>query len=191
MNKIMGKVVKLTQSDLIRIVKKVISEQSVIGAPNRGVVNNSNPINNHNLVTDFLKSREIIERRAKELYNPSNLNVKGDYQKMKEKEDAFCHQSASAYATELFGEDISYIIGQMNELKGAFRVFFKGTNTTPRFQKFDSGYEMDTNNNNLGIELSKKFPGKTLQQYMELVKQNIEKGLYYNKSNFLVGKRNL
>jgi len=66
----MGKVVKLTQSDLIRIVKMVISEQSVIGAPNRGVVNNSNPINNHNLVTDFLESREIIERRAKELYNP-------------------------------------------------------------------------------------------------------------------------
>jgi hypothetical protein len=102
---------------------------------------------------------------------------------MKDKEDAFCHQTASAYATSLFGESISYIIGQMNELKGAFRIFFKGGKNTPKYTKFNSGYQTDTNNNNLGIKLAEQFPKKTLEDYMSLVQKNINNSVYYNKSN--------
>jgi hypothetical protein len=35
----MSKVIKLTESDLEMIVKRVIEEQSVIGAPNMGITN--------------------------------------------------------------------------------------------------------------------------------------------------------
>ena len=35
----MKKVIKLTESDLEQIVKRVIKEQSVIGAPNYGMTN--------------------------------------------------------------------------------------------------------------------------------------------------------
>ena len=34
----MKKVIRLTESDLIRIVKRVVSEQSVVGAPNHGMI---------------------------------------------------------------------------------------------------------------------------------------------------------
>ena len=178
----MGKVVRLTESDLVRIVKRVIKEQSVIGAPNYGVIDNGKTYD-YNLLKDFLESREKIETKAKILYNPSNLDNPMSYQNMKDKEDAFCHQTASAYATSLFGENIAYIIGQMNELRGGFRIFFKGGKNTPKYTKFSSGYQMDTSNNNIGIKLAKQYPKKTLDEYMRLVNKNINNGIYYNKSN--------
>ena len=164
--------------------ERLLSEQSMGGGftPQFQAAELSK-INNEDLVGKFLASREKIETKAKLLYNPANINNKMPYQKMKDREDAFCHQTASAYATNLFGESISYIIGQMNELKGAFRIFLKGGKNTPKYTKFNSGYEMDTNNNNLGIKLAKQFPNKTLEDYMSLVQKNINNGVYYNKSN--------
>jgi len=39
----MNKIIKLSESDLINIVKKVLKEQSVIGAPNNGVISSNTP----------------------------------------------------------------------------------------------------------------------------------------------------
>jgi hypothetical protein len=39
----MKKIIKLTESDLVNIVKKVLKEQSVIGAPNNGVISSNTP----------------------------------------------------------------------------------------------------------------------------------------------------
>ena len=180
MNRSYSKIRHIQESNE-RLENRLLNEQSVIGAPNYGMIDSG--INNENLVGKFLDSREKIETKSKLLYNPENLNNKMSYQNMKDKEDAFCHQTASAYATSLFGESIAYIIGQMNELKGAFRIFLKGGKNTPKYTKFNSGYETDTNNNNLGIKLAEQFPKKTLEDYMSLVQKNINNGVYYNKSN--------
>jgi hypothetical protein len=39
----MSKIIKLTESDLIHIIHKVLNEQSVIGAPNNGVISSNTP----------------------------------------------------------------------------------------------------------------------------------------------------
>jgi hypothetical protein len=39
----MSKIIKLTESDLIQIINKVLNEQSVIGAPNNGVISSNTP----------------------------------------------------------------------------------------------------------------------------------------------------
>ena len=73
----MKKVIRLTETELVRLVKKVISEQSMGGGftPQFQAAELSK-INSEDLVGKFLGSREKIETKAKLLYNPSNINNK-------------------------------------------------------------------------------------------------------------------
>ena len=42
----MKKIIRLTESDLINLVNRVIKEQSVVGAPNMGTISKSNTVSN-------------------------------------------------------------------------------------------------------------------------------------------------
>lgn len=130
--------------------------------------------------------RPRIEKVAKELYNADSIKDKTnvEYKKIKDKEDAFCHQLASAISTNTFGAGISDIIGKLNELKGGMRIFFKGNkgrNISP-YSTFSSGYTEDIANNNLGIEIGKKFPNNSFEFYQKKVSENINSGNYFDSS---------
>lgn len=134
-------------------------------------------------VNNFIDARVIIEKRAKEFYNSDSMDKKTyPYQAMKDKEDAFCHQAMSAYATDLFGETIANIIGFMNEVRGGARIFFKGSRTIKPYQTFSSGYTTDTKNNEIGRKIALSNKNKTLEQYIVLTQKNINSGNFYDRN---------
>lgn len=49
----MKKIIRLTESDLEQIVKRVLKEQSVIGAPNQGMTINSNTLNDEKVIKKY------------------------------------------------------------------------------------------------------------------------------------------
>jgi hypothetical protein len=63
----MGKVIRLTESDLEMIVKKVLKEQTVVGAPNYGMTGKSNP-------SDYLGKGGGFERQNLTTKNNSSFN---------------------------------------------------------------------------------------------------------------------
>jgi hypothetical protein len=134
-------------------------------------------------VNNFIDARVIIEERAKELYCSDDMDKKTyPYQAMKDKEDAFCHQAMSAYATDLFGETIANIIGFMNEARGGVRIFFKGSSTIKPYETFSSGYTTDTKNNEIGRKIALTNKNKTLEQYMVLIQKNVNSGNFYDRN---------
>lgn len=62
----MNKIIKLSESDLINIVKKVLKEQSVIGAPNYGVINGKNKqdFSNNNLPSGVVAVQNALMRKG-------------------------------------------------------------------------------------------------------------------------------
>lgn len=178
----MPKVIKLTESDLTRLVKRIVKEQLELSK--------MNPIDwvksNLDKIKKFYEAKDIVEDRAITLYNSKVVSVlQGKntypYRAMVDQEDAFCHQAMSAYSTNLFGENISAVIGYLNEIKGGARIFFKGTSTVPRFTQISSGYETDVKNNEIGRQIAVQNPNKTLNEYLKLVENNINSKNYYNK----------
>jgi hypothetical protein len=75
----MGKVIKLTESDLIRIVQRVLEEQSVVGAPNSGMTNKpqatSKPKPIQSLSCVPLAFQLAVDKLIKEGYNKQFLKV--------------------------------------------------------------------------------------------------------------------
>lgn len=135
--------------------------------------------------------RPRIEEMGKKLY-PANDMVAKDpklkttpqYRDLKDKEDAYDHQLASAMAASMFGPSFSDIIGKANEIKGGLRMFFKGSPSkgVGKFEQFTSGWDEDNANNQIGIEIAKKFPNKDLQFYSNEVVKNINQKNYYDST---------
>jgi len=179
----MTKIIRITESNLKTIIEHIVKEQLEL--------NKINPISwvesNIDKVQKFFEAKDIVENTGKKIYNSNALEVKSyPYRAMKEKEDAFCHQAMSAYSTNLFGENISSIIGYLNEVKGGARVFLRGTSKVPRFTKISSGYETDVKNNEIGRQIAVQNPNKTLNEYLKLVENNINSKNYYNtKSQYV------
>jgi hypothetical protein len=111
--------------------------------------------------------KEIIPNIAKEYYSKDTV-----------KEDAFRHILASAFFTTTIGEKLTYFGGEVNEILGALRSFLKG-------EGFDSGWVMDTNNNEIGIEIGKKNPKANINQLSDIVKKSIDSGNFYTKKGIL------
>jgi hypothetical protein len=179
----MTKIIRITESNLKTIINHIVKEQLELSK--------MNPISwvksNIDKVQKFFEAKDIVENTGKRIYNSGSLEVKSyPYRAMKDKEDAFCHQAMSAYSTSLFGENISSIIGYLNEVKGGVRIFFKGTSKVPRFTKISSGYETDVKNNEIGRQIAVQNPNKTLNEYLKLIENNINSKNYYNtKSQYV------
>lgn len=132
-----------------------------------------------------------VERRAKNNF-PTNEKVSKDpnfkktpeYRELKDKEDAFAHQLASAVATSMFGSEFSDILGKLNEIKGGLRMFLKGSPSKgiERFEQFTSGWTEDNENNKIGIEIGEKYPNRNLDFYSNEVLKNIQVKNYYDST---------
>lgn len=135
--------------------------------------------------------RPKIEQTAKELF-PTPDKSDPNYRTTKDKEDAFCHQLASAIATQMFGDKISTVIGFANELKGGLRIFLKGNSGRgiKKYSTLSSGFGEDVGNNRIGVNLGKQTGSQNLQYYSREVVKNIQNGNYYDSTGKLVGKTN-
>lgn len=90
------------------------------------------------------------------------------------KSDAFRHILAAAFFTTTIGESLTWLGGETNEFLGAFKNLLKG-------QGFDSSWEMDSKNNQIGINLGKKHPTDNIDELAKLVDQVIKSGRFYTK----------
>ena len=135
--------------------------------------------------------RPDIESRGKKLFPVNDMVVKNpnfkntpQYRELKDKEDAYDHQLASAVAASMFGPQLSDIIGKANEVRGGLRMFFKGSSSkgVGKFEQFTSGWEEDNNNNRIGIEIGKRYPNKDINFYSNEVMKNIQSGNYYDST---------
>lgn len=135
--------------------------------------------------------RPRIEEMGKKLYPANDMVAKNpkmkntpEYRELKDKEDAYDHQLASAMAASMLGPNLSDIIGNANEIKGGLRMFFKGSPSKGigKFEQFTSGWDEDNANNQIGIEIAKKFPNKDLQFYSNEVVKNINQKNYYDST---------
>lgn len=92
--------------------------------------------------------------------------------------DAFRHILASAFFTTKLGGKITWAAGQIVELLGALRSFLKS-------EGFDSGWVMDSANNNIGIELGRKNVNDNINQLEKKVKQIVDKGEFFTGNNIM------
>jgi len=171
----------LTESELRSIIKKVIEEQSYGGYGLEGLqykFESPNPMEKFNKLNSAMK---LVEYKTSRIYFQINQNC--DQTCVSDKQDAMRHIAMSAYAATLFNGPIASIFGQIQELKGALRMFFRGSQSNPRFTKFDSNWVMNTNNNNIGLKLAQDYPNRSVDQYIELSKKTVESGNYYNRNN--------
>ena len=136
-------------------------------------------------------TRPQIEEMGKKIYPANEMASKNpklkntpEYRELKDKEDAYDHQLASAIASSIFGPEFSELLGKANEIKGGLRMFFKGSPSKgiDKFEQFTSGWEEDNANNQIGIELGKKYPNKNIQFFSDLVVKNIENKNYYDST---------
>lgn len=135
--------------------------------------------------------RPEIERKGMQLF-PANDMVKKDpklrstpeYRELKDKEDAYDHQLASALATSMFGPTFADLIGKANEIKGGLRMFLRGSSkqNIGKFEKFTSGWDEDNANNEIGIELGTKYPNRDIEFYSQQVIKNINSKNYYDST---------
>jgi hypothetical protein len=180
----MRKIIKLTESDLEKIVTRVLSEQTTAPKETTSMV--------YKPYLNFVKfSNEVrpkIEEMATKLFPANKMDKQFknqlEYRNLKDKEDAYCHQLASAMASSMFGNNIASLIGLANEWYGGLRIFFKGNpgKNIPKFSTFSSGYSEDMGNNNLGVEIAKKYPNKNLEFYSNEVLKNIKNNNFYDST---------
>ena len=75
----MKKVIRLTESDLEQIIKRVLKEQSVIGAPNQGMTINSNTLNDKKAIKKYYcvppSFAPSIDDLIKKGYNKLTLKI--------------------------------------------------------------------------------------------------------------------
>jgi hypothetical protein len=94
------------------------------------------------------------------------------------KSDGFRHMLAAAFFTTKIGPYLTNAGGEMNEFLGALHAWFKG-------EGFDSGWDMDTRNNQLGIKIGQQNPNASIQELSEIVKRYIDSGNFYTKAGIL------
>lgn len=94
------------------------------------------------------------------------------------KTDAFRHILAAAFFTTTIGETLTLFGGETNEFLGALKNFLKG-------EGFDSGWEMDSKNNKLGIMIGKQNRKSDINLLSNVVKKIIDSGNFYTKKGIL------
>ena len=188
----MKKVIRLSESDLVKLVNRVISEQSTLTQQFsiakhavKGIV--GSVVSKFTTFKDKVRPRILDE--MKEIYpaimmakqNPSFKNTP-EYHDLKEKGDAYRHQVASAVLTTLFGPLFADILGKSHEIKGGWEMFKLGDETKGigKYQSFDSGWSQDNLNNNIGIKMAQQYPGKNWRFYSDLAVKNINSKNYYD-----------
>lgn len=198
----MKKTIKLTEEELVNFIKKSLKEQdfSIINTIQKGLT--KKPLGKkildtyENWNTFSTEIRPKIEANAENLF-PANRKAKKnpkykgtpEWRKLKDKEDAFGHQLASAMAVKLFGEGGANLIGIANEVNGGIKVFRKGNSARniPKYSSFCSGCVEDEANNKLGREIAIKSPNQSFEFYQQQVLNNIKTGNYYNHKGEKVG----
>ena len=170
-------------------LKEQISLSTII-PKGREIVNKGMEIvNKVNSYVDNIKPD--IESRGKKLFPANDMVAKNpnfkntlQYRELKDKEDAYDHQLASAVAASMFGSELSDIIGKANEVRGGLRMFFKGSSSKgiDKFEQFTSGWDEDNNNNKIGIEIATRYPNKDINFYSNEVVKNIQLGNYYDST---------
>jgi hypothetical protein len=134
---------------------------------NLNVQTGLNPISNK--LTNFWNVYNVvIPNMAKNTYKDDPLKL-----------DAFRHILASAYFTTYIGPILTWVGGEVNEILGAFRSLLEGGG-------FDSGWDMDSKNNEIGIDLGKKNPKSNLDHLSKLSKNIVDSGKFYNEQGKLV-----
>lgn len=135
--------------------------------------------------------RPKIEMMGKKFFPANEMASKNpkfknsmEYRVLKDKEDAYAHQLASAVLASMFGSIFAKMVGKANEIKGAFRIFFKGApgRGIKKFQTFSSGWDEDNANNEIGVEIAMKYPNKDLEFYSTEVIKNINSNNYYDST---------
>ena len=140
-------------------------------------------LQNENVITDKLSSikknvENIIYGNIK-MYKDIIPGISSKYYGADSiKSDAFRHILASAFFTTTVGGKLTWSAGQGVEILGALRSFLKG-------EGFDSGWEMDTLNNQIGINLGKKYPTTDVYGLAGLVKNIVDKGDFYTANKIL------
>jgi len=154
-------------------------------------------------ITNYIPAIDKIKNLAKTLYstkhlpqgNPENRTPEEEKEYrdiLDNKRDAFRHILASAYFTTKIGGFLTKGTGEALELIGALKSKLKGG-------PFDSGWDMDSANNQLGVELGKKNPDASFNDFVSLVQNIIDKGEFYtsdgntlhkNLSEFMGGTMN-
>jgi len=178
----------LTESKIRSIIKMVIDEQSMGGmATPQNYAQYSTKAVEDGIKTPVIEkfnnlrsAMSYVEYQTTKVYFKQNKNC--DATCVADKQDAMRHMATSAYATTLFNRPIAWILGQIQEIYGGLRLFLRGSPTNPRFTSFDSNWLMDTYNNNIGLQLAKDYPNKTIDEYITLSKKNVESGNYYNRN---------
>lgn len=141
----------------------------------------------------LLKEGNLFTDKINSIYRVIKDTIKGNYKIYKDvipgiadryygketiKSDAFRHILASAFFTTTIGGRSTWLGGQVNELAGALKNFLSGGD-------FDSGWEMDTKNNDIGILLGKKYPEHSIEELSIEVKKIIDDGNFYTKKGIL------
>ena len=88
------------------------------------------------------------------------------------KRDAHRHILASAYYTNKLGAGMIKGLGELIEIIGALKSKLKGG-------PFDSGWAMDSANNQIGIDLGKENQGASIEEINQIVLDRIESGNFY------------
>jgi hypothetical protein len=88
------------------------------------------------------------------------------------KRDAHRHILASAYFTTKFGGSVVKNLGELIELIGALKNKLKAGS-------FDSGWAMDSANNQIGIDIGKENPAASLNDLNQIVSDLINSGDFY------------
>ena len=97
------------------------------------------------------------------------------------KRDAFRHILASAYFTTKMGGFLTKNTGEALELMGALKSKLKGG-------PFDSGWDMDSANNQLGVELGRKNPDSSFNDFVSLTQKSIQSGNFYTSDGTTLHK---
>jgi hypothetical protein len=118
-------------------------------------------------VDDLKFYKEVIPNISKEYYNKDDI-----------KEDAFRHILASAYFTTRIGGTLTRFAGEVNEILGALKKLLEGYG-------FDSGWVMDSKNNEIGISLGLKNRNSDIKTLSKLVKNIIDSGNFYTNNGIL------
>lgn len=198
----MKKTIRLTENELVNFIKKSLGEQdsSVFDILKKSL--EKKPLGKKILDTKekwntfSTEIRPKIEANAENFF-PANKKARknpkykgtSEWRKLKDKEDAFGHQLASAMAVKLFGEGGANLIGIANEINGGIKVFQKGNSSRniPKYSSFCSGCVEDEANNKLGREIAVKSPNQSFEYYQQQVLNNIKTGNYYNHKGEKVG----
>lgn len=145
------------------------------------IVNNVSSLAEQSFVDHRIEGNDVILNKVKQDYDQMRGNIINMIKNFKGSEierDAYRHILVSAILTKLIGKRMTRVAGEFNELLGAVRNFIKGG-------EFDSGWDMDTKNNEIGIKLVSDNPDIEIDEIFKKANDIVRRGDFYGN----VGKK--